>query len=158
LKNNNHIPLGLRLIAVLKLVTALLLAAAALGIFRLMGKDIGDVMEHLALRLHLDPENHFVSRVLEWMDAIDIKRLKVIEAAALFYAILYTVEGIGLWLGKHWAEYLVVIATSSLLPLEIYEIAMKTTALRISVLTVNVAIVIYLIRQLARNRSQQSPQ
>jgi uncharacterized membrane protein (DUF2068 family) len=146
------IPLGLRIIATFKLVTALLLAAAALGIFRLIGKDIGDVMEHLVLRMHLDPENHVVSRVLEWMDALDIKHLKVIEIAALFYATLYTLEGVGLWLGKHWAEYLVVIATGSLLPLEIYEIAMKMTALRFSVLGINVVIVIYLIRQLRRGR------
>lgn len=148
----SNVPLGLRLIAILKLTTALLLAAAAMGIFRLMGKNVGDVMEHLALRLHLDPDNHLISRVLDWMDSLDIKHLKVIEAGAVFYAMLYTVEGVGLWLGKHWAEYLVVIATGSLLPLEIYEIAMKITALRISVLLVNVAIVIYLIRQLRRQR------
>ena len=58
------------------------------------------------------------------------------------------VEGIGLWFGRRWAEYLTVIATGLLIPLEIYELARKFTTPRVVALIVNVAIVIYLIVQL----------
>jgi uncharacterized membrane protein (DUF2068 family) len=35
---------------------------------------------------------------------------------------LELVEGVGLWLDPLWAEYLTVIATSLLIPVELYEL------------------------------------
>ncbi len=60
------------------------------------------------------------------------------------------IEGIGLLLEHAWAGYLVVIATSSLIPFEIYEISRKPTLLRFSLFLLNVGIVIYLIVTLKR--------
>jgi hypothetical protein len=37
-------------------------------------------------------------------------------------------EGVGLWLRKRWAEWLTVIATSLLVPLELYELVRRATA------------------------------
>ena len=44
---------------------------------------------------------------------------------------LFLVEGVGLWLLKRWAEWLTVIITSSLVPIEIYEIHRHPTPVRI---------------------------
>ena len=63
---------------------------------------------------------------------------------------LELVEGTGLWLDKLWAEYLTVIATALLLPLELYELVRKPTALKAGGIAVNVAIVVYLILVLRR--------
>jgi hypothetical protein len=60
----------------------------------------------------------------------------------------------GLWLRRRWAEYLTVIVTGSFIPLEIYEIVEHFTVLRVVVLAVNVAIVIYLVLDLRRERHQ----
>ena len=46
------------------------------------------------------------------------------------------------------AEYLTVIATGLLLPLEVYEIARRPNALRVAVLLANLAILAYLIVKL----------
>ena len=54
-------------------------------------------------------------------------------------------EGVGLWLGRRWAEYLTVIATGSLIPFEIYEMVRKLSPPRLIALILNVAVVIYLI-------------
>jgi uncharacterized membrane protein (DUF2068 family) len=40
------------------------------------------------------------------------------------------VEGTGLWLDQLWAEYLTVVATSLLVPLELYELVRHPTALK----------------------------
>jgi uncharacterized membrane protein (DUF2068 family) len=61
---------------------------------------------------------------------------------------LYIVEGIGLLLAKHWAEYFTIIATASLIPVELYEVARKTNLLRLGILLVNIAIVLYLFNRL----------
>ena len=48
----------------------------------------------------------------------------------LAYGIVQIVEGVGLWGGWRWAEYLATIATSLFIPLEIYELVHKPTALK----------------------------
>ena len=59
-------------------------------------------------------------------------------------------EGIGLLLRRRWAEYLTVVATGLLLPLEVYEIARKPNALRVVVLLANLVIVAYLLVKLGQ--------
>jgi len=70
--------------------------------------------------------------------------------AALGYGLLESVEGVGLWLDQLWAEYLTVIATSLLIPLELYELARKPTLLKAAGIAVNLVIVAYLARALRR--------
>jgi uncharacterized membrane protein (DUF2068 family) len=38
-------------------------------------------------------------------------RLVVLALGAFLYAGLFTTEGLGLWLGLRWAEYLTIVAT-----------------------------------------------
>jgi uncharacterized membrane protein (DUF2068 family) len=61
------------------------------------------------------------------------------------YALLEAVEAVGLWRQRRWAEYLTLVATAALLPLEIYELFKGVTALKVIALVVNVAIVVYLL-------------
>ena len=49
--------LGLQVIGAMKLASGLLLGAAGFGIFRLMNEDWGEALEHLVVRLHLDPDD-----------------------------------------------------------------------------------------------------
>ena len=53
--------LGYLIIGASKLASALLLGAAGFGIFRLLNRDLGEALQHLASRLHLDPENRSAS-------------------------------------------------------------------------------------------------
>ena len=64
-------------------------------------------------------------------------------------------EGLGLLRQKVWAEYLTVIATASLIPLEIYELVKHFTALRLGVIGINLAVVGYLIFMLRKNSARQ---
>jgi uncharacterized membrane protein (DUF2068 family) len=71
--------------------------------------------------------------------------LREVGIALLAYGVLEGVEAIGLWLTKRWAEYLTFLATAILLPLEIYEIIHRRSALKIIGFIVNVAVVVYLL-------------
>ena len=64
--------------------------------------------------------------------------------AALLYGVLEMVEGVGLWLDQLWAEYLTVIATSLLVPLEVYELVRHPSVVKAAGIVVNLAIVAYL--------------
>jgi uncharacterized membrane protein (DUF2068 family) len=72
--------------------------------------------------------------------------LGLLLALAIVYAVVEWVEAFGLWRQRHWAEYLTVIATAGFLPLEIHELTKRVTALRVIALAVNVALVVWLIR------------
>ena len=64
--------------------------------------------------------------------------------AHFFYAALVLTEGIGLALHKKWAEYFAIFVTASLIPLEIYELVHKFSFMKILVIAINVAVVVYL--------------
>jgi uncharacterized membrane protein (DUF2068 family) len=71
--------------------------------------------------------------------------LKEAGFALLAYGLLEGIEAVGLWYARRWAEYLTFLATTLLLPLEIYEIIHKGTVLKVVGFLVNLAVVIYLL-------------
>ena len=58
-------------------------------------------------------------------------------------------------LERRWAEYLTVIATSSFIPLELYELTRGVNPPRLVILAINLAIVWYLVRILRRQRKHK---
>jgi len=137
--------LGFQIIGVLKLVTAALGMAVGLGLFRLFKSDVAASLERIIRHLHLDPENRFVHSAISWISGLQPGQLRLIEAGTFFYVSLHTIEGIGLLTGRRWGAFLTILATSSLIPLECYEIYEQPKPLRIAVLVINIGIVIYLI-------------
>lgn len=82
---------------------------------------------------------------LDRLFSLSSGRLREVGIALLAYAALEGVEAIGLWLAKRWAEYLTFVATTVLLPLEVYEIIHRGSALKVIGFVINVAVVIYLL-------------
>jgi uncharacterized membrane protein (DUF2068 family) len=71
--------------------------------------------------------------------------VRALLLASVAYAVLEAVEAIGLWHGRRWAEYLTVVATAGFLPLEVHELTERVTVLRVLLLAVNVAVLVYLV-------------
>jgi uncharacterized membrane protein (DUF2068 family) len=82
---------------------------------------------------------------LDKLFSLKAHTLYVVGVALLVYAVLEGTEAVGLWLAKRWAEYLTFIATSILLPLEVYEIVHRVSVLKVIGFVINLAIVIYLL-------------
>lgn len=135
----------LRLIAVFKFFKAGLLIAVGIGLFKLLHKDVGDVFMHWSETLRLDPGSHFVNLALEKAARVSPAQVKKLGLGSFLYAGLFLAEGTGLWLRKRWGEWLTVIITSSLVPVEIYEIYRHFSYAKVVVLALNVAVVLYLI-------------
>ena len=143
----------LRLIGAFRLAKGLLILAVALGVLRLVHGDAADTLERWATQLHVDPEGRHVGRAVHTVLSLDDRHLEALSAGMLVYAGLFVVEGVGLLLRRRWAEYLTVVATGALVPLELYEIARRLTWTRLTVLVVNIVIVWYQLIRL-RDRSQ----
>jgi uncharacterized membrane protein (DUF2068 family) len=143
---------GLKAIGILKLLSGATALAVGIGVFRFLGHDPGPQTERIVTHLGLDPHNSIIHAAISRITGIDRPRLRALEAGTFFYAALHTVEGIGLILGYQWAEYLVIVATGSLIPFEVYEIARKLSPVRIALFVLNVAIVVYLVVTVRRDR------
>jgi uncharacterized membrane protein (DUF2068 family) len=77
--------------------------------------------------------------------SVDTGTLTKIGLVVSAYAVIEGVEAVGLWYQKRWAEYLTFIATTGLLPLEIYELSHKFSPLKVITLIINIAVVAYLL-------------
>jgi uncharacterized membrane protein (DUF2068 family) len=135
----------LRLIALFKFFKAAMLIALGVGAFRLLHKDVGGIVEHWVEALRLDPGNRFVDAALAKASNLRPEQIKKLGLGSFLYAALFLAEGTGLWLEKRWGEWLSVIITSSLVPVEIYEIYRHPSAVKVALLVINLAIVGYLI-------------
>jgi uncharacterized membrane protein (DUF2068 family) len=71
--------------------------------------------------------------------------LHLLGAVLLAYAAVEGIEALGLWYQQRWAEYLTFLVTTSLLPLEVYEIANRASVFKVIALVINVAVVVYLL-------------
>jgi len=146
----------LRLIGAFKLAKGVLLAAVALGTLHLVHGDVAELAFRFARRLHLDPEGRLVEPALRRLGGIDPRAMMRFSLGALVYAALLLTEGIGLLMAQHWAEYLTLVLTASLVPLEVYELARHPNVTRATVLAVNLAIVIYLAVRVRRKGPPRS--
>ncbi len=140
-----RVPIGFRLIGVYKLVTAGLSLALGFGLFRLFQADVRAGLGPIIRSLRLDPENQLVHWVISRLTGLDRKQLHLLEVGTIGYAVLHLAEGIGILRGKRWGGVLIILATTSLIPFECYELFQRQSIPRVAALAVNAGIVIYLI-------------
>jgi uncharacterized membrane protein (DUF2068 family) len=141
-----------RLIALFKLLKAALLIAVGMSALHLLHRDVASVAEHWVRMLGLDPGNRYVDRALQKFADLTPQKIKSLGVVSFVYAGLFLIEGIGLWLVKRWAEWFSVIITTSLVPVEIYEIYRHPSALKCLVLILNIVVVGYLLYRIRNER------
>ena len=81
--------------------------------------------------------------------------VKIAAAVAIGDSALSAFEGLALRAGKWWAPWLVVIATGSLVPVEVWEIIRKPKPVRGAILVINWAILVYLLRVAVREHRER---
>jgi uncharacterized membrane protein (DUF2068 family) len=143
----------LRIIAVFKFFKAAMLIALGLGAFRLLHRDLGALAEHWVEALRLDQGGRLVTLGLAKVSKVRPDQIRKLGLVSFLYAALFLAEGTGLWMRKLWGEWLTVIITGSLVPLEIYEIYRHPSWVKAGVLVINLAIVGYLISRIRGRRT-----
>jgi uncharacterized membrane protein (DUF2068 family) len=141
--------LVLRLIAIYKLIKALISVGLGIGLLRMVHQNVSTFIKTYVIDpFHFDPESRFWAGALEEASKITPHSLRLFSYAAFLYAAIFLTEGFGLYFRKHWAEYMVLISTGSLLPIEFYEIYLKLEWWKVGVVVGNVAILLYLMHRL----------
>jgi uncharacterized membrane protein (DUF2068 family) len=138
------------LIALERTLRGLLLLAAGIYLLAKAGANFGDIANHIARRLELDPQRPWIRHIVDKLGRLKQHEVRLFGALAIGYAALEVTEGVGLFYRKRWAEWLTVVATSLLVPLEAYELIRHPSVLKGVGIAVNVAIVAYLVRVVRR--------
>jgi uncharacterized membrane protein (DUF2068 family) len=143
----------LRLIALDRAIHVVVLGALAVAIFvfvthrsqlqQAVYRILGDVQGGVGGAAHT-VHRGFLGE-LDKVVSLRPQTLEIAGGLVAGYAVLEGVEMVGLWYGRRWAEYLTFVATTVLLPLEVYELTTRITALKVTALLINLAIVAYLL-------------
>jgi uncharacterized membrane protein (DUF2068 family) len=142
----------LRLIAVNRALhfVGLALLAVAILLFSANRADLRDVVLRVAADLTGEGTGrpasaHGLRHRVDELFSLRSSRLHLFAAIALLYAFVELLEAVGLWYARRWAEYLTLVVTASLLPVEVYELSHSVTPFKVVAFILNVAVVAYLL-------------
>jgi uncharacterized membrane protein (DUF2068 family) len=143
------------IIGVFKLLKSLSLLLLGLAALHLVHRDPADYIQRWGHYLHMDPNGRWINWVLNKAFFLSPRRLVELGVGLFVYSGLFFIEGIGLVLRQHWAEYFTTICTGLFIPMEIWEIARRIEnhrriAVPMYLTAINIAIVLYLIARLRR--------
>jgi uncharacterized membrane protein (DUF2068 family) len=137
---------GVRLVALLEAAKGAVVIIAGFGFMALVHRDVQAVAENIVRHLHINPARHFPHIFLDAAAAASDARLWAMALAALFYAVIRFAEAYGLWREQAWAEWFGIISGSLYLPVEIYELTLHVSVIKVSILLVNLVVVGWLLR------------
>ena len=149
-------PLGfMAVIAAYKLLKAVASIAGAIFILRVRNRDLEEVAWRMLERIGAHSEKWFAVHVLDFIATLNPKKLLTVALIMLGYSVIYTLEGVGLFMEKTWAEWLTIIQTGLLMPWELYEIAKRPSLAHFGIFTANLIVVLYLIWRLKRDAGRK---
>jgi uncharacterized membrane protein (DUF2068 family) len=131
-------------IVAFKAIKALLLTVLGAALLFAVHRDALDLVVSVAQAIHLPLGSRLFDRAAALALRATPKKEQTLAATAFAYAILMGTEGIGLYLRRSWARWFTIGATSSLIPVEVFEIVREPRPLRVLVLVMNIAVVAYL--------------
>lgn len=145
-------PVGLVAIVVYKSFVASLMAVTAIALFLTLKNH--QALEKFSESYILESKLVFINFVLEKILNLTPKALRLSGFGSAFYAGITTVEAVGLWYEKAWAEILVIVLVGISIPLEIFELINGITVLKLIIFSINVAVLYYLIHHFLKSKLQ----
>jgi uncharacterized membrane protein (DUF2068 family) len=143
--------LVLRAIAVNRALHFAVLGAISLFIFiftshreALRGKAVR-IIADLQTGVSSGQSQHGLLHQIERAFSLQSSTLRLVAAVFAVYALIEGIEAYGLWYQRRWAEYLTLIVTTSLIPLEVYELVHRLSPFKVLALVINIAVVAYLL-------------
>lgn len=139
---------ALTLIIAYKMVRGGVVLLAGLTLLAFIAGHLDESLREFALQLREESTSSLtegLTALFGW--ALAPKHILVVGMLLALDGVITFVEGYALFRGWRWGVWLVVSATSGLLPFEIAAIIDRVTAFRIGVLIINLLIVAWLLRK-----------
>jgi uncharacterized membrane protein (DUF2068 family) len=110
-------------IILVKLGKGFLLLLLAFGVYKMAGKDLSGIFDHVLRFIHLDPENRFLSEIGDSLDKITPSNVRLVATGTFLYSLFSLIEGVGLMFRASWAGWLAIGESAFFIPIEIFEMA-----------------------------------
>ena len=141
---------GLRAVAAFEAVKGAIVLIAGFGLARLIDTDLQQAAENLVDRLHLDPAKKFPRIFLDLAANASDAQLWGLAALAMTYAALRFAEAYGLWFERRWGEWIAAVSGGIYVPVELYELSHRFSAIKLAALVLNGFVVAYMVHLLRR--------
>ena len=156
---NATAPTGLRLIIGYKCAKAAAEILAGGTLLALGSAGATEKLIHAALTLrHHATEAWSIALAEKLLDVSTARHVLVVALAVIADGIVTAIEGWALYRGYGWSHWLVMLTTASLVPFEINALIRHLNTAHVLLLTVNVLIVVYLLRNLTATPAQRPAQ
>ncbi|MEH1932169.1 MAG: DUF2127 domain-containing protein [Nostoc sp.] len=142
-------PLGLVAIVLYKTFTALLLMATSIALLLTL-KNYQN-LEAFSEDYVLEGKSIIIDWLLNKVLNLNPRTLAFSGIGAGVYAIVTSIEAVGLWYEKRWAHVLVLVLVGISIPPEIYELIRGFSPLKILILVLNLAVFGYLFRNFPKH-------
>jgi uncharacterized membrane protein (DUF2068 family) len=130
-----------------------LVLTAGFSLFALLHSDVQALAEQLVRQLHFNPAKRFPNIFGMLSSGLSDAHLRLLAVLAALYSAMRFIEAYGLWFAKAWAEWFALVSCSVYLPIELYELAKGFSWLKIGLISLNLAIALYLAYVIWRNRT-----
>lgn len=147
---------ALKPIAVFEAFKGAVVLVAGFGLLSFLGKDADALAERLVHRMHLNPANHYPEIFIRAMADVSDTKLWLLAGFAALYAAIRFSEAYGLWHERRWAEWLAALSGAVYVPVEIYELTVHVTWLKLGALTLNLVVVAYMVWLLTESRRMRA--
>jgi len=144
---------GIRVVALFEAAKGAVVVLAGFGLLALIHRDAQALAEEIVRHLHLNPAKHLPHIFLDAAAAATDARLWALALTALLYAAIRFGEAYGLWRNRVWAEWFGILSGVLYLPVELYELTVSVSAVKLGVLLVNLVVVGWLCRVRWRARA-----
>ena len=145
---------GLETIAIFEALKGSIVLFAAAGLISLVHRDAQEAAEEIVRQFHLNPASRYPHIFLDAAASLSSGKLWLLAAGASVYAAIRFSEAYGLWHERRWAEWLGAVSGSIYVPIEVYELTRGVSAVKVSLLVINVGIVAFLGKTIYRGEAE----
>jgi uncharacterized membrane protein (DUF2068 family) len=139
---------ALSTLAVFEAAKGALVLLVGFDLLSLVHHDIQQVVEHLLAHTHLNPASRYPHIFIDLANQLTNTRLLLIAAGAGVYSLARFIEAYGLWRARRWAQWFAAASGAIYVPFELFELYERVTWLSLGALTLNLAIVAFMLYHL----------
>lgn len=108
--------------------------------------DVGGSLNRFASGFSINIEHNFIHGAITYASMMNSTVVLGVVLVFVLFGVINLIEAYGLHLKQRWAEWLTVIATALLIPVELYEVMRAFSILMLMLLAINSAVVYYLAK------------
>lgn len=147
---------ALRAFALLAAAKGALVLLAGFGLLSLVHHDIQKLAERLIFHAHLNPAAGYPRIFIDLASHLTDTRILLLGAGGAAYALVRFIEAFGLWNARRWAEWFSALRSGVYVPFELIELYERFTWLSLGALTLNLAVVAFMLYCVFRVNCEKS--